>query len=146
MKRLLLLLALTFNLLGLEAAVDQLETTIAPVTSYVFKGTHYTAQYYGCDHEAIINRIYLIAYFVKAIDDSGATLLRVDVHPFNSGAITAVALLSESHASVHTYPEHNAVFVDLFTCGNSCDWKKFEKVLSSCLSPKKIKRKVRVRK
>lgn len=130
MKRLLLLLSLFLPL---------------PAYDYAFKGTHYTAQFYGCDHEAISKWIYTYSYFVRGCDDCGATVLRAIPHVFENGAVTAVALLSESHASIHTYPEHNAAFVDLFTCGDGCDWHKFEEAIVDWLKPTKIRRKVRVR-
>jgi S-adenosylmethionine/arginine decarboxylase-like enzyme len=60
--------------------------------------------------------------------------------------MTGLALLCESHASIHTYPEHNACFVDLFTCGENCDWEKFESVMVSFLEPLKIEIEIKVRK
>lgn len=69
---------------------------------------------------------------------SGATVIKHSVHEFEPQGMTAVVLLGESHASIHTYPEMGNLFVDLFTCGDSCDWKKFEEMLVSFLEPKKI--------
>ena len=129
-----------------EPAIDQLVTELEPVPTYQFKGTHYFAQYYGCNVEAMTNTFHLLAYFTKAIDKSGATLLRIAPHTFDNKAMTIAAALSESHASIHTYPEHGAVFVDLFTCGDNCDWREFEKALKRYLQPTKIHRKVKVRK
>ena len=37
--------------------------------------------------------------------------------PEPGGGFTGLFLLSESHASVHTYPEHGYAAVDLFSCG-----------------------------
>ena len=49
-----------------------------------------------------------------------------------------VILLSESHASIHTYPEFNACFVDLFTCGEKCSSEYFDQALQSYLKPKLV--------
>jgi S-adenosylmethionine decarboxylase len=38
-------------------------------------------------------------------------------------------LLKESHCSIHTYAEEGTIFVDFFTCGDSCDIKKFENLI-----------------
>jgi S-adenosylmethionine/arginine decarboxylase-like enzyme len=34
--------------------------------------------------------------------------------------MTAVYLLAESHVSIHTYPDSGSMFLDAFTCGDSC--------------------------
>ena len=46
--------------------------------------------------------------------------LNVSWHNFNnSGSFTALYLLSESHLSIHTWPEKKYIAIDIFTCGNS---------------------------
>ena len=37
-------------------------------------------------------------------------------HVFPGGGRTALLLLSASHASIHTWPEHRYVSVDLYSC------------------------------
>ncbi len=39
-------------------------------------------------------------------------------NPNLHGGATAFVLLSESHISVHTWPEYEKVVVDIFTCGS----------------------------
>ena len=57
-----------------------------------------------------------------------------------------VLLLSESHASIHTYPEYNSCFVDLFTCGQKCSAEKFDMYLREYLKPKQTDSRIQVRK
>ena len=40
---------------------------------------------------------------------------------FEPQGVTVLALLSESHASIHSYPERGSVFIDVFTCGKRAD-------------------------
>ena len=40
---------------------------------------------------------------------------------FEPHGVTVLALLAESHASIHSYPERGAMFVDVFTGGESAD-------------------------
>lgn len=54
---------------------------------------------------------------VKAADAAGATLIGMVSHKFQPQGVTAIALLSESHISIHTYPEHGYAAIDAFTCG-----------------------------
>ncbi len=112
---------------------------------YSFRGTHYIASYKGCDTEALRNPLFLYSCFLVGIEKSGATILQHHMHKFDAIAITGTAILAESHASIHSYPEHSAVFVDLFTCGEHCDWHEFEHVMTTYLNPTTIERKVMVR-
>jgi S-adenosylmethionine decarboxylase len=55
-----------------------------------------------------------------AAEAAGATLLRLDLHTFPStGGITGVAVLAESHISIHTWPERAYAAVDVFMCGSA---------------------------
>ena len=42
-------------------------------------------------------------------------------YKFNPIGISGVLILSESHITIHTWPEYNFVAVDAFTCGNNMD-------------------------
>jgi S-adenosylmethionine decarboxylase len=56
----------------------------------------------------------------RAAEEAGATLLSVDLHCFTPNAgITGVAVLAESHISIHTWPEHAYAAVDIFMCGKA---------------------------
>ncbi|HBG61639.1 MAG: S-adenosylmethionine decarboxylase proenzyme [Omnitrophica WOR_2 bacterium GWF2_38_59] len=53
------------------------------------------------------------------VKSCGATLLKIDLHKFSpSGGITGVAILQESHISIHTWPEYRYAAFDIFLCGN----------------------------
>jgi S-adenosylmethionine decarboxylase len=54
---------------------------------------------------------------VEAADAAGATLIGMVAHKFEPQGVTAIALLSESHISIHTYPEYGYAAIDAFTCG-----------------------------
>ena len=58
---------------------------------------------------------------MKAAEAAGATLLKIVSHKFEPQGVTALALLSESHISIHTYPEQNYAAIDAFTCGAHTD-------------------------
>ena len=60
----------------------------------------------------------------KAADEAGTTLIKTAQHVFTNpegktAGDTAIALLEESHISIHTWPEHKMVLADIFTCGNA---------------------------
>lgn len=103
-----------------------------------FEGKHFVASYLGCDSEAIANVEELIRAMDCSVEASGATILDKNFHVFPPNGLTIVYLLSESHASLHTYPEFNACFVDLFTCGEQCTPDGFDAMLRAYLKPKEV--------
>lgn len=112
---------------------------------YEFRGVHFMAEYCGCDEKALTD----IDALRKAMHDaalaSGATILESVDHVFAPNGLTLVILLSESHASIHTYPEHRSCFVDLFTCGDHCSSKGFDAVLRAYLKPTDAYQKILIR-
>lgn len=57
----------------------------------------------------------------RAIASSGMTVECSTVKRFEPAGVTAVWILSESHFTVHTYPEHAYLSVDCYTCGTEGD-------------------------
>lgn len=103
-----------------------------------FKGKHFVASYLNCDLRAISDLDGLIKAMDEAVSSSGATILDQTPYIFPPNGLTIVYLLSESHASLHTYPEYGACFVDLFTCGDNCSSEKFDQALRAYLRPKQV--------
>jgi S-adenosylmethionine decarboxylase len=66
---------------------------------------------------------------------AGATLLNIDLHHFSpNGGISGVAILAESHISIHTWPEISYAAVDIFMCGGAQPHKAIE-VLKGAFLP-----------
>lgn len=105
---------------------------------YLFKGKHFIASYQDCDLRALSHLEELLATMEKATRASGATLLDKISYVFPPNGLTAVFLLSESHLSIHTYPEHGSCFIDLFTCGDHCSAVGFHEILMEYLKPKQV--------
>jgi S-adenosylmethionine decarboxylase len=54
----------------------------------------------------------------EAATAAQVTLIDLRLHQFgDQGGVTGVALLAESHISIHTWPEHGLIAIDIFTCG-----------------------------
>lgn len=76
--------------------------------------------------------------FSKAIKDCGATLLRQDYHRFTPfKGISGIAIIKESHISIHSWPELNYAAVDIFVCG-SVDPYRALPAIKEGFKPKKI--------
>lgn len=113
--------------------------------AHQFSGRHLLSSYLDCDQSVLHNTDRLLAAMVMAVEASGATLLKESHHVFPEGGMTAVMLLSESHASIHTYPEYASCFVDIFTCGDTCKPEEFDRVLRKVLRPGRVASKVLTR-
>lgn len=73
----------------------------------------------------------------EAAEIGGATVLHVHVHEFGGGGgVSGVAVLAESHISVHTWPELDYAAFDVFMCGN-CRPDLAAKVLEKHFRPER---------
>ena len=81
-------------------------------------GRHVIIELWGCSE--VINDASLVERAMRsAVLAANATLLDHFVHEFSPQGVTGVAVLSESHLSIHTWPEHGYVAADVFTCGST---------------------------
>ena len=71
----------------------------------------------------------LEALMRRAAGAGGATVLSCHMHGFGSGGVTGVALLAESHITVHTWPEAGYAAFDVFMCGG-CDADRAAEVIA----------------
>jgi len=96
---------------------------------------HTTARYLECDEDLMNDHFSLEEAFRLAIKESGANVLSLSCHFFESKGLSLVAILEDGELSINTYPESLACFIDLFS-GHQCfDWKKFDAVLKEYLNP-----------
>ena len=57
----------------------------------------------------------------NATKEAKSTLLNLATHKFEPQGVTGVAMLAESHISIHTWPEKGMAVCDVFTCGDSAE-------------------------
>jgi S-adenosylmethionine decarboxylase len=55
----------------------------------------------------------------RCVDAAKATLLHIHLHHFQPNGVSGVAVLAESHISIHTWPEAGYAALDVFMCGNA---------------------------
>ena len=83
------------------------------------KSKHYLLELYGCDYEKSNDESYLRCTLNNAAKLANANVLNIISNKFEPQGVTAIALLSESHLSIHTWPETYYSAVDIFTCGQN---------------------------
>jgi len=75
---------------------------------------------------------------IDAVSAAGATLLHIHLHTFSEGGgISGVAVLAESHISVHTWPERGYAAFDVFMCGDA-EPRKALSVFKAAFNPGRI--------
>jgi S-adenosylmethionine decarboxylase len=86
-----------------------------------YMGRHVIADLHDVSADVLCSIDFWKDLLIDAAKKSGATVLSDHFHHFGEGyGITGVIVLSESHISIHTWPEKNYAAVDAFMCGN-CD-------------------------
>ena len=97
-------------------------------------GKHCILELYGCDSAKLDDEAFLRDTITAAAKRAGATLLNLITHRFEPQGVTGLALLAESHISIHTWPELGYAAVDVFTCGDHTMPEKACAVLAAELS------------
>jgi len=84
-------------------------------------GDHYLLDLFGCNPRKLDDEGFIRGVMEQAIWKGNLTLLNMVFHKFEPQGITAIFLLSESHISIHTWPENGTAAVDVYTCGEKAD-------------------------
>jgi len=102
----------------------------------VFAGSHLIIDLW--EAEGLDDKDRIEQAMIDAVEAAGATLLHIHLHTFTpSGGVSGVAVLAESHISVHTWPERGYAAFDIFMCGNADPRKAFS-VLKQAFAPKRV--------
>ena len=83
------------------------------------KSKHLLLELYKCDYAKLNDESFLRCSLNRAAKFAKATVLNLISNKFEPQGVTAIALLAESHISIHTWPESNYSAVDIFTCGRN---------------------------
>ena len=80
---------------------------------------HLLLELYRCDFEKLNDESFVRCSLTRAAKLANATVLNLISNKFEPQGVTAIALLAESHISIHTWPESCYSAVDIFTCGQN---------------------------
>ncbi|HDR7781291.1 MULTISPECIES: adenosylmethionine decarboxylase [Bacillus] len=101
-------------------------------------GKHIIVDLWGVDFSLLDDVHFLEYHLVTAADHSGAHVLNVSAKEFEPYGVTVLVLLSESHLSIHTYPEKNFAAVDCYTCGTTVEPQIAIDYIVSILKPNEM--------
>jgi S-adenosylmethionine decarboxylase len=112
-----------------DAAADHFITR----DGVMFAGSHLIIDFW--EAEGLNDKGRIEQAMRDAVEAAGATLLHIHLHTFEpNGGISGVAVLAESHISVHTWPERRYAAFDVFMCGDA----EPRKALERSLAPKRV--------
>jgi len=83
-----------------------------------FAGTHLIIDLFGA--RRLDDLRHVEQTLRKCVEKAGATLLHIHLHHFTpNGGVSGVAVLAESHISIHSWPEADYAALDVFMCGDA---------------------------
>lgn len=84
-------------------------------------GIHCILEIRGCPAHLLDDEQHVLETLINASSLAMSTLLDITSHKFSPQGVTALALLAESHISIHTWPESGYAALDVFTCGETAN-------------------------
>jgi len=98
---------------------SQILSSYGDVQKLSHQSKHLLLELYRCDCEKLNDESFLRCTLNRSAKLANATVLNLISNKFEPQGVTAIALLAESHISIHTWPESNYSAVDVFTCGKN---------------------------
>ena len=99
---------------------------------------HIIADFAGCPCEMLERGARGEEILATAVKESQLSCILIRSHQFSPSGYTAAALLEESHITLHTWPEHLSVQIDIFTCGSHERARNAYNVLKRLFAPEHI--------
>lgn len=106
---------------------------------------HIIAEFSKCPKAPLLEASMGEAILKRVVDGSGLTSVGIRSYQFKPCGYTAAALLTESHITLHTWPEYDSVQIDIFTCGSRSSAKKAYELLKAEFKPKSFTDKIFLR-
>jgi S-adenosylmethionine decarboxylase len=121
---------------GANATQVALDDKFIEIGGERFAGLHLLLDLWGA--QRLDDEDFIKTALKQAAGAAQATILDIRLHKFQSGGgVTGVALLAESHISIHTWPERDYAAVDIFMCGN-CDAYQAVPPLEQAFAPTRL--------
>ncbi len=116
---------------------EEKESVCSPPALRRGVGRQLIAEFWDCNDQ-IYSPTAIVNSLERAVHESGATLLRLVIHSFEPYGVSAVAIVSESHFFIHTWPEMRYLALDVFTCGDTYPEKALE-AIQMAFEPGRVK-------
>ncbi len=108
-------------------------------------GTHFLLDVAGAPFATLDDAVRIERALVDAVRAMGAKVLGIHIHRLSPQGVSGVVVISESHLTIHTWPERGEAAVDLFTCGDAVSARAAVDALARALGASDAKVEQRVR-
>ena len=108
-------------------------------------GVHFLLDVAGAPFATLDDPVLVETLLVDAVKRMGAKVLGIHIHRLSPQGVSGVVVISESHLTIHTWPERGEAAVDLFTCGDAAHARVAVEALANALGAATSKVEERVR-
>lgn len=113
--------------------------------SQTYSGTHMICDIKNIENKILLNDISQLKELLDTIcEKNNYTILQKTEHVFEPQGCTILYMLSESHISIHTFPEKEYIAFDLYTCRSYKDNQTYLEIYDYLITKLNAKREIPV--
>lgn len=101
---------------------------------------HTLLEFHGCDALRLRRARGVQCLLCEAVRLGGGTIVKTVFHNFSPYGVSGVVVITESHVTIHTWPEHGYAAVDIFSCSKKLDHMAICRKLQQALAARKVTR------
>ena len=102
---------------------------------------HTLIEFEGCNPDFLKRVRSVRAAMLAAVKAGSGTVVKAVFHEFSPWGVSGVVVITESHVTIHTWPEHGYAAVDILSCSPSLDHGVITANLGKSLGARKTKTK-----
>jgi len=99
---------------------------------------HTLLEFYDCNPACLKHSKPVKKLLCDSVQRGGGTIVKAVFHNFSPHGVSGVVVITESHVTIHTWPEYGYAAVDIFSCGEKLDHKTIRAHLQRALSARKV--------
>src|SRR5215470_2593341 len=101
---------------------------------------HTLLEFYNCDASLLKRARKVKTLLCDAVRQGGGTIVKAVFHNFSPYGVSGVVVITESHVTIHTWPEHAYAAVDIFSCSAKLDHTAIQDNLKHALAARRTSR------
>lgn len=99
---------------------------------------HTLLEFYNCDASLLKRTREVKKLLCAAVREGGGTIVKAVFHNFSPYGVSGVVVITESHVTIHTWPEHAYAAVDIFSCSERLDHQAIRARLKQALGSQRV--------